>query len=136
MGEDRREEVDAKPLRKARGANFGWPIYEGTLRFRHGHIRHPAKPIFQYSHRGGRCAITGGVVIRDKRLRGLRGRYIYGDYCSGQIRTFRLRKGRGRKDRVLNMRLAHGPVAFAQGDRHQVDLVELDSGDVSRIDPR
>ena len=87
MGEDRREEVDSKPLRKARGANFGWPIYEGTLRFRPGHIRHPAKPIFQYSHKGGNCAITGGVVIRDKRLRGLRGRYVYGDYCSGQIPT-------------------------------------------------
>jgi glucose/arabinose dehydrogenase len=39
VGEDRREEVDAKPLRKARGTNFGWPIYEGTLRFGPGHIR-------------------------------------------------------------------------------------------------
>ena len=55
VGEDRREAVDAKPLREARGANFGWPIVERTLRFRHGHIRHPAKPIFQYPHKGGNC---------------------------------------------------------------------------------
>jgi hypothetical protein len=136
VGEDRREEVDAKPLRKARGANFGWPIYEGTLRFRRGHIRHPVKPIFQYPHSGGACAITGGVVIRDKRLRGLRGRYIYGDYCSGQIRTFRLSKGRARKDRALNVRRANGPVAFGVDGQHRVYLVELDGAEVVRIDPR
>lgn len=135
VGEDRREEVDVKPLRKARGANFGWPIYEGTLRFRPGHIRHPVKPIFQYSHKGGACAITGGVVIRDQRLHGLRGRCIYGDYCTGQIRTFRLRKGRARKDRALNVRRANGPVAFGVDGRHRVCLIEFDSGQVSRIDP-
>jgi hypothetical protein len=37
-----------KPLRKAHGANFGWPIYEGTLRFRPGQIAHHDKPVFQY----------------------------------------------------------------------------------------
>jgi hypothetical protein len=135
VGEDRREEVDAKPLRKARGANFGWPIYEGTLRFRHGHIRHPAKPIFQYSHQGGACTITGGVVIRDKRLRSLRGRYIYAT-CAGQIRTFKLRNGRARKDRTLSVRGANGPVAFGLDGRHRVYVVELSSGRVSRIDPQ
>jgi hypothetical protein len=135
VGEDRREEVDAKPLRKARGANFGWPIYEGTLRFRHGHIGHHDKPIFQYSHSGNNCSITGGVVIRDKRLRGLRGRYIYGDYCSGEIRTFKLWKGRARKDRALNVRRANGPVAFGVDGRHRVYVVELNSGRVSRLSP-
>ena len=136
VGEDRREEVDAKPLRKARGANFGWPIFEGTLRFRRGRIGHHDKPTFQYSHAGGACSITGGVVIRDKRLRGLRGRYVYGDYCSGQIRTFRLRKGRARKDRPLGVRNANGPVALGVDGRHRVYVVELNSGQVSRIDPR
>jgi hypothetical protein len=87
VGENRREEVDMKPLRKASGANFGWPIFEGTLRFRPGHIAHETKPVLQYPHTGGACAITGGVVIRDKRLRGLYGRYVYGDYCTGEIRT-------------------------------------------------
>jgi len=134
VGEDRREEVDAKPLRKARGANFGWPIFEGTLRFRRGHIGHHDKPILQYPHKGGACSITGGVVIRDKRLRGLRGRYIYGDYCSGQLRTFRLKKGRARKDRSLGARNANGPVAFGVDGRHRVYVVELNSGAVSRLE--
>jgi glucose/arabinose dehydrogenase len=136
VGENRREEVDMKPLRKAHGANFGWPIYEGTLRFRPGHIAHHDKPVFQYPHTGGACAITGGVVVRDKRLPGLRGRYVYGDYCSGEIRTFNPRKGRARKDRSLRVRRANGPVAFGVDGRHRVYVVELDIGQVSRIDPR
>jgi glucose/arabinose dehydrogenase len=133
VGENRREEVDVKPLKKARGANFGWPIFEGTLRFRSGHIAHHDKPVFQYSHQGGACSITGGVVVRDKRLRGLRGRYIYGDYCTGEIRTFRLRKGRARKDRRLRVHRPNGPVAFGEDGRHRVYVVELNSGQVSRI---
>jgi Glucose / Sorbosone dehydrogenase len=136
VGEDRREEVDMKPLRKARRANFGWPIFEGTLRFRPGHIAHHDKPVLQYPHTGGACAITGGVVIRDKRLRGLYGRYIHGDYCSGEIRTFRPRKGQARKDRRLRVRRANGPVAFGVDGQHRVYLVELDNGQVSRFDPR
>ena len=136
VGENRREEVDMKPLQKARGANFGWPIFEGTLRFRPGHIAHHDKPVFQYPHTGGACAITGGVVIRDRRLRGLYGRFIYGDYCSGEIRTFRPRKGRARKDHALRVRRANGPVAFGEDGRKRVYVVELDSRQVSRIDPR
>jgi glucose/arabinose dehydrogenase len=137
VGENRREEVDVKTLKRARGANFGWPIFEGTLRFRSGHIAHHTKPTFQYSHSGGRCSITGGVVIRDRRLRGLRGRYVYGDFCTGELRTFRLRSGHARKDRRLRVgRRANGPVAFGEDGRRRVYAVELNSGRVSRLDPR
>jgi glucose/arabinose dehydrogenase len=136
VGQSRREEVDMKPLRKARGANFGWPIYEGTLRFRPGHIDHHDKPVFQYSHAGGACAITGGVVVHDKRLSGLRGRYVYSDYCSGKIRSFKPGKGRARKDRALNVRRANGPVGFGVDGRRRVYVAELNTGQVSRIDPR
>jgi glucose/arabinose dehydrogenase len=136
VGEDRREEVNVKRIPKARGANFGWPIFEGTLRFRPGHIARHDKPVHQYSHRGSRCSITGGVVIRDRRLRGLRGRYVYGDYCSGEIRTFRPRKGHARKDHRLRVGHASGPVAFGVDGRRRVYVVELNSGQVSRLDPR
>ena len=135
VGQSRREEVDMKPLRKARGANFGWPIFEGTLRFRPGHIDHHDKPVHQYSHAGGNCSITGGVVVHDKRLPGLRGRYVYGDYCSGKIRSFKPRKGRARKDRALKVRRANGPVGFGVDGRRRVYVVELNTGQVSRIDP-
>jgi glucose/arabinose dehydrogenase len=137
VGQDRREEVNMMRLRKRSRANFGWPVYEGTLRFLRGRVPHHERPMHQYPHAGPACAITGGVVIRDPRLgRGLRGRYIYGDYCSGQIRTFKPRKGHSRKDRPLGVRRANGPVAFGTDGRRRVYLVELASGRVSRIDPR
>ena len=31
------------------------------------------------------CAITGGYVVRDRRLRALAGRYVFADLCSGRL---------------------------------------------------
>lgn len=135
VGQNRREEVDIERLRKARGANFGWPAFEGTLRFRPMRIGHHDKPAHQYSHAGGACSITGGNVIRDPRLGGLRGRYVYGDYCSGFIRTLIPRPGGARKDNSLGVS-ANGVVGFGTDARRRTYVVELNSGQVSRIDPK
>ena len=37
--------------------------------------------------RGGGCSVTGGYVVRDRGCRRLYGRYLYGDYCAGQLRA-------------------------------------------------
>jgi glucose/arabinose dehydrogenase len=134
VGQNRREEVDIERVKKARGANFGWPAFEGTLRFRPMKIGRHDKPAYQYPHDGGACSITGGNVIRDPRLGGLRGRYIYGDYCSGFIRTFIPRPGGSRKDNSLGVS-ANGVVGFGTDARDRTYVVELNSGQVSRIDP-
>jgi hypothetical protein len=75
-----------------RGANLGWPICEGRCE--------PAKPeltdpVFQYPHKGPSegttgCAVLGGYVVRDQRLAGFTGRYIYGDLCRTDLRTLDL----------------------------------------------
>lgn len=135
VGQKRREEVNVETIKTARGANFGWPIYEGTLRFRPGRLARHDKPVHQYSHSGGACSITGGTVIRDPRLDGLRGRYIYGDYCSGFVRTFIPKLGGSRKDNSLGVS-AKGVVGFGTDARERIYVVEIDSGQVSRIDPR
>jgi hypothetical protein len=41
-------------------------------------------PIHVYSHRDG-CSITGGFVYRGSAIPELEGRYLFGDYCQGQI---------------------------------------------------
>ena len=52
------------------------------------------EPIFDYPHvdpgDGGAhgCAIIGGYVSRDPGVGGLFGRYVYGDFCAGEIRSF------------------------------------------------
>jgi glucose/arabinose dehydrogenase len=90
VGQDRFEEVNFRTLNATKNANFGWDNYEGTKRYEGGALDDHAKPIFAYSHSGGRCSITGGYVVRDKDLgQGIRGRYIYGDLCTGEIRSLR-----------------------------------------------
>jgi hypothetical protein len=42
-------------------------------------------PVFAYDHGDGACSVTGGYVYRGESLPELRGAYLLGDYCSGQI---------------------------------------------------
>ena len=52
------------------------------------------KPVAEYNHDTGACSVTGGFVYRGEAMPGLSGRYFYGDYCSGEIWSFRLSKGK------------------------------------------
>lgn len=92
VGQLQREEVNVERIAGASGANFGWPQYEGDLLFddaRPG--RHPPTfPHFVYDHADGRCAVIGGYVAPPRALPDLGGRYLYGDLCTGQIRSIAL----------------------------------------------
>jgi hypothetical protein len=82
------EEVDLTAEGQARGANFGWSAYEGFTRFNEDQEAPEAvPPVLTYSHDAG-CSITGGYVVRDPALATLDGRYLYGDYCAGELRSF------------------------------------------------
>jgi glucose/arabinose dehydrogenase len=133
VGQDRREEVDVETVRSARGANFGWNVYEGTKRFSKGDIGRHAKPAFQYAHNGGACSIVGGYVMRDPSLKRLRGRYVYGDYCSGELRSLRVNGTRAGGDRSLGIGRRPGIVSFGLDARERLYVIELESGRVSRL---
>ena len=73
--------------------NYGWDVYEGRSKFEDKALG-PGKlvaPVAQYSHSDG-CSVTGGYVYRGSNA-SLRGRYIYGDYCSGIVWSFKLSGG-------------------------------------------
>jgi glucose/arabinose dehydrogenase len=99
VGNNRYEEIDLLPIARSRGANFGWPAYEGFAAFRDGIPRQATVlPALAYPHRPG-CAVTGGYVVRDPRLAKIRGReilgdYMFADYCTGKLYGFRPRLGR------------------------------------------
>lgn len=99
-GENTREEINILPLAEARGANFGWPMFEGSLRHRQHRRRGITFPVFEYDHRAETAAGTlfycagaavGGFFARDPSVPSLYGRYVYADYCFGEIRSFSLR---------------------------------------------
>ncbi|HEX8299943.1 MAG TPA: PQQ-dependent sugar dehydrogenase [Rubricoccaceae bacterium] len=85
VGQNTYEEIDLVTS----GANYGWRIAEGfhcnpgvsTTCDRTGF----ADPIYEYTHAGGNCSITGGFVYRGTRNPDLSGQYIFGDYCTGNL---------------------------------------------------
>jgi len=86
VGQGEREEIDRAIVK---GGNYGWRIYEGFLCTNLGpSLCNPSDfidPLFDYSHTHGRCSVTGGYVYRGSRGTLPAGRYVYGDFCSGEI---------------------------------------------------
>ena len=67
------------------GANLGWPLFEGHVRF--SGVETPEDldfPIHVYDHDTG-CSITGGHVYRGSAIPSLVGTYVFGDFCQGRL---------------------------------------------------
>jgi glucose/arabinose dehydrogenase len=75
--------------------NFGWDVYEGTTRIDAKPTSGSGRlvfPVHAYDHDAG-CSITGGFVYRGSAVPAARGRYFFGDYCSGAIWSLRMENG-------------------------------------------
>lgn len=97
VGQSRFEEINYLPFQRAWGANFGWKMYEGLSSYDCGPELCPGGlpvagspdvvwPVLAYSHDLG-CAVIGGPVVDDPALTTIRGRLIYGDFCTNRVRT-------------------------------------------------
>jgi glucose/arabinose dehydrogenase len=82
VGQDRFEEIDIIE----KGGNYGWNVMEANECFGSSDCDKAgmALPIWNYGRSEG-GSITGGYVCHDKNLPGLAGKYIYGDFLSGNI---------------------------------------------------
>jgi len=141
VGEKRREEVNYMRTGAVAGVNFGWPEYEGDLIFNPNRPGpDPATPpIFVVAHdknHGGPCAIMGGYVVHDPNLPTLLGRYVYGDLCTGDIRSFRanVRDQLTFGDRSTGVVLGYGVDSFGLGAGGQI-YISLITGNVYRLAP-
>ena len=135
VGQDFYEEVNVLSRRKARGANFGWSAFEGTEVFnRDQRTPGTVKPALVYLHGDRGCAVTGGYVMRDPNLPELDGRYVYADFCEGELRSFDPRPGkRGKREQRLGLSVP-APVSFGEDNQGQVYVVSL-TGPVYRLGP-
>jgi glucose/arabinose dehydrogenase len=92
VGQSELEEIDAVSADRLEAGdelNFGWSALEGTLPYNSDQEAPGAiDPVFEYSHDDGGCSVTGGYVVRDASLPTLFGRYLYGDFCVGELRSF------------------------------------------------
>ncbi len=134
VGSTSREEVNVV-ARGGRGANFGWPCFEGTVVFDTTvTCQDPVGPLLDYPRENGACAIIGGVVIRDPRLATLSGRYLYGDLCTGVITAIALADGRLTATGELGL-VVPELASFGMDGVGRVYVMSL-RGDVYRLDPR
>jgi glucose/arabinose dehydrogenase len=138
VGQNRFEELDYLTVGGASGANFGWDALEGFSKYdeENGDTPDPGgtvKPIFAYG-RGSGCTIIGGYVVRDPRLSGLRGRYVYADLCEGQLRSLVPNLKRAGGDRGLGLQV-QSPSSFGEDQQHRLYVVSLE-GPVYRLIPR
>jgi len=133
VGQNEVEEIDF--VRSGRGKNFGWRPFEGRRRYEAGesapgHVR----PVLQRFHGDGYCSITGGVVVRDRAVPALYGRYVFGDFCRGRIESARLRPGGATQQRTTRLNVPNLS-SFGEDARGRVYAVSLD-GPVYRIAAR
>jgi glucose/arabinose dehydrogenase len=94
VGQNAIEEINFTPRSSPGLENYGWDLYEGSQRFEDGDpgAGRLVFPVFEYSHGQG-CSVTGGYVYRGRGRAAERGRYVFGDYCSGTVWSFRMSGG-------------------------------------------
>ena len=112
VGAARWEEVDFRPAAQIGTlANYGWSRYEARASYNPAVALAAGEvvfPVWAYPHTYrpqnlGECSVIGGYVYRGTRVRSLRGRYVFGDLCSGFLWSFRVGAA-GRASRVTRLK--------------------------------
>ena len=90
-GHSQREEVNFLPWSRLGGDNYGWPTLEGTRCLKIPDMPVPCHqaavftpPVAEYDRARG-CAVVGGVVYRGPEFPHLDGRFLFADFCRGDI---------------------------------------------------
>jgi glucose/arabinose dehydrogenase len=119
VGQNAREEIDI--IRK--GGNYGWKITEGIACYS------PAtkcdttgliKPVWDYAQASGAGrSITGGLVYRGNTMSSLKGKYLYGDFVSGNVWALTYNPS-GTTTNELLFNLAGGVAAFGEDTNHEI----------------
>ncbi|HEV2058887.1 MAG TPA: PQQ-dependent sugar dehydrogenase [Solirubrobacteraceae bacterium] len=133
VGQNAVEEVNFAKKGRARGANYGWRPLEGTRRNFDEPAPNAVAPVIELAHDDGNCSITGGYVVRDPNLRALAGRYVYGDFCVGRLRSAKLSQGSARGDGPIpGLKKVEQLSSFGEDARGRVYVTSL-NGPVYRL---
>jgi glucose/arabinose dehydrogenase len=133
VGQNKIEEIDFARKGEASGANYGWRPFEGNSRHSPGEDAPGAvAPVIELTHDDGNCSVTGGYVVRDPTLPALAGRYVYGDFCKGELRSARLAAGSAGGDSALGLKTISQLSSFGEDGLGRVYVVSLD-GPVYRL---
>ena len=104
VGQNSWEEINFQSSLSRGGENYGWNHYEGdSLYVDKEQIENVSMPIYVYPNNANiikvllgwkeeevrGCSVTGGYVYRGNNINSLKGKYLFADYCTGRIWSFK-----------------------------------------------
>ena len=135
VGQNAVEEINRVPLTQ-KDVNYGWSFREGTKAFRGGEKPAGAvDPIFEYSHDTGGCSVTGGEVYEGDAFPELRGAYLFGDYCLGDIKALIVGDAAGDVREVDLGVSVEGLTSFGSDDDGEMYVLSGADGGMYRLVP-
>lgn len=130
VGLDQREEVNFSPAGTS-GQNFGWVCYEGQIPFNDCEGQGDfVFAVHEYEHGQGRCSVTGGYVYNGSSIPDLDGKYVFADFCSGEIFMI----GPGHEVETIYSGEGRSWVTFGIDDQGELYIADYASGTVFRLD--
>jgi glucose/arabinose dehydrogenase len=133
VGQDSSEEVNVQPAASGGGEDYGWNVMEGRQCFEPPtgcDQTGKTQPDHVYATRPNNCAITGGYVYRGTQVPALAGRYVFGDFCSGSIWSFRWSGGQvvDLRNHTDTLRAPALITSFGEDAGGELYLTTLDGG--------
>ncbi len=124
VGQDAIEEVHIVES----GDNLGWPIMEGKSCFQNKPCKKDGLniPVADYPQGEADCSVIGGYVYRGKKLPSLEGHYLYGDFCTGTVRSTFKRNGDWKSQELLTS--GKRITALAQDQKGEVYVLDYAGG--------
>ena len=135
VGNTQFEEIDIGQ----KGANYGWPAFEGPGVFQGGPVTGgtAVAPIYSYDHSVGQ-SITGGYVYRGE-AEALQGQYFFADFSQGKVFTLRFDGAAwvatDRTSQIMtDVGFVTNPTSFGEDARGNLYLTDFD-GEVFKLTP-
>lgn len=133
VGQGNWEEINYQPASSNGGENYGWRCYEGNAAYELAGCASQSSydfPVYAYPHSGPNsgCSATGGYVYRGTQYKSLYGKYIFSDYCSGNIWSL---------DENYNLvdygTFGFGIASFGEDINGELYIANVSNGEISKI---
>jgi len=133
VGQNKIEEISI--IQK--GGNYGWRLMEADACFdpKDCDKSNLQLPIYSYQQGSdtGR-SVTGGYVCRDKNLAGLEGKYIYGDFVSGNIWALTFNGNKAVKNDLIT-KVESGLSSFGEDSKNGLYVLSYGAGKIYKFNP-
>ncbi len=131
VGQNEFEEIDVIE----NGGNYGWRILEADKCYRTDTCNKDKLKASIFHYRQGAdtgSSITGGYVCRDKNLPGLTGKYIYGDFVTGNIWALTHLNNKSIKNELI-AKILGGLPSFGEDSKRNLYVISYNPGTIYKL---